>query len=468
MGNLVNRSLVFVQGVNERPKKPVRVDERKRNSLAFYITRYLKFNGEDYNQLVQEIKQEKESQSPKKKSSVRDQKNSLIAETIALGSMQEVRFQVINNFRKINKNYKDPWCGNTLIHLMCQEGYLNMLQFIYDETKHSRFDHVEIDLTNENDRDRVPFFLCFTPPTSTTSAIQNGMERDGTPVLVKPESIEIITDWTLPGSEKKRQEIIAFLIQHGQDVNVVDFHNYNALHYAAMWGWCDTIKLLIKQGMDVNSATAQGQTALLFAVEFAHLEAVQIFLEHPDIQIDKANADGCTPLILAVEQGSAGSNMDIINALLEKGADTNVLTLKQKTALKLACGAQNVEIVNALFDHNVQRRPSALELLTGDALVAINHRIAVESAEAKRLAALAAAKDSEDMASVTAIPGYRQRSPWGAWVQYHDKKGRGVFYYNTVTRVSQWERPQDYIPNKDLGKIKGIKKVATFGMSFYH
>lgn len=28
--------------------------------------------------------------------------------------------------------------------------------------------------------------------------------------------------------------------------------------------------------------------------------------------------------------------------------------------------------------------------------------------------------------------GYRKKSPWGQWVQYNDKRGRGVFYYNVV------------------------------------
>lgn len=28
--------------------------------------------------------------------------------------------------------------------------------------------------------------------------------------------------------------------------------------------------------------------------------------------------------------------------------------------------------------------------------------------------------------------GYKKKSPWGQWVQYNDKRGRGVFYYNLV------------------------------------
>lgn len=28
--------------------------------------------------------------------------------------------------------------------------------------------------------------------------------------------------------------------------------------------------------------------------------------------------------------------------------------------------------------------------------------------------------------------GYKKKSPWGQWVQYNDKRGRGIFYYNLV------------------------------------
>jgi hypothetical protein len=39
--------------------------------------------------------------------------------------------------------------------------------------------------------------------------------------------------------------------------------------------------------------------------------------------------------------------------------------------------------------------------------------------------------------------GYRKKSPWGQWVQYNDKRGRGVFYYNVVSEgggggASEW------------------------------
>ena len=57
----------------------------------------------------------------------------------------------------------------------------------------------------------------------------------------------------------------------------------------------------------------------------------------------------------------------------------------------------------------------------------------------------------------------RKKSAVGAWVPYRDKRGRGIFYYNRVSRVSQFEVPEDY--EKDR---RYLMKDATFGMHFYH
>jgi len=53
------------------------------------------------------------------------------------------------------------------MHIICQEGYYDMLAFMFDPTKHTRFDHVKLNLNVYNDRRRTPFMLCFTPPSAT-------------------------------------------------------------------------------------------------------------------------------------------------------------------------------------------------------------------------------------------------------------------------------------------------------------
>jgi hypothetical protein len=77
--------------------------------------------------------------------------------------------------------------------------------------------------------------------------------------------------------------------------------------------------------------------------------------------------------------------------------------------------------------------------------------------------------------------GYRKKSPWGQWVQYEDKRGRGLFYYNLVrvhlplfpppSRVMQWQvsRQSQWDEPKDFHRVAGAEiKMATYGMNFYH
>lgn len=55
------------------------------------------------------------------------------------------------------------------------------------------------------------------------------------------------------------------------------------------------------------------------------------------------------------------------------------------------------------------------------------------------------------------------KSPFGQWVEYIDKKNHQPFYYNTVSRVSQREKPRDFKPDKTR-----LVKSVVYGMSFYH
>eukprot|EP01041_Mallomonas_annulata_P006565 gene6565-13287_t len=344
MGNLLNRKVVFVQPT-KNDKKPIKVDERRRNSLAFFIARYLKYDGVDFNALVVEIKREIDAQKPNGRATVRDKKYSQIAEAVAQGSMKEIKNQVIYNFKKINRNYKEPWNGNSLTHIICTEGFLDMLTFILDKSKHSEWDHVDLNLRNKNDRDRVPFFLCFTPPTATYTGLTNGVNIQGEVISIRPDGIEIIADWIQPGNQLEREGIIQLLIEAGQDVNIKDFHNFTGLHYACMWGWENTVKLLLENGADINSQTINGKTPLMYAVEFLHTHLVHYLIEQEDIHINSSDVDGNSPLIIATEMNTFG--FDIAVLLIKKGADVNHETLRKKTPLMIACTKSWVVFVSA-------------------------------------------------------------------------------------------------------------------------
>lgn len=235
-----------------------------------------------------------------------------------------------------------------------------------------------------------------------------------------------------------------------------------------MWGWASTVKLLLQAGADANAKTTAGRTPLMYAIEGLHSRLAETLAYDKRVHINAADVEGVTGLMVCVEAGEAG--YELLERLLVAGADPELETVKRKTALSIACKMQLSGAVHILLNHNCRRRPEAFTLLQGAALKEIETRLRKEEAEAK-------ANDEKDRKRAeeeAANPnyggggggnksGYRGRSPYGQWVEYIDKRGRGPFYYNPVTRKSQWIKPGDFKINKSKEP-----KLATFGMNFYH
>ena len=57
---------------------------------------------------------------------------SVIADTISQGNYHELRNQVVVYFKNINKPYHDQHRENTILHMVCQEGYQAMAKFMFD------------------------------------------------------------------------------------------------------------------------------------------------------------------------------------------------------------------------------------------------------------------------------------------------------------------------------------------------
>lgn len=410
-----------------------------------------------------------------------------IGDTISMGNVRELRNQVFVEFRNINRKYPDHHRQNTLLHIVCQEGYHSMVSYMLNPANRNDVDNNKLEISPKNDRGRSPLFLCFTPPTATVrfssssfllfyaaerpsltsclnliqaTGLQYGLSNDGNILASRPEDIERENDWVAPGGPKSRETCIKLLLENGADPNEKDFQDFTALHYAAMWGWTTTAKLLMEKGGDINAITSAGRTPLMYAVDFDQEDLVLWLAAQANklrINVDAVDTEGCSALILAVEKGDNGIAM--AKALLEAGADPNVLTLRRKSALKIACSAQNLELVNLLLDHHVLRRKSAFNLLRDDAFNKLQHRLAEEEKKEEEAQKRAAKEDEQKMRAGVG----RNKRIYEAWVEYRDKKSKKPFYYNTITRKSQWEKPKDFKPDRTR-----LVKDVTFGMSFYH
>jgi ankyrin repeat protein len=169
--------------------------------------------------------------------------------------------------------------------------------------------------------------------------------------------------------------------------------------------------------------------------------------------------EGCSALILAVEKGRHG--LEMAKALLKAGADPNILTLNQKSALKIACEAQDVMLVNTLLDHHVLRMMSAFSLLVDEAFNKVQGRLLEE--ERKLEEAQKKVEKEEEWKILSSVSTRNNKTMSEAWVEYREKKTHKAFYYNTVTRKSTFDKPADFRPDRTR-----LVKDVIYGMSFYH
>ena len=113
--------------------------------------------------------------------------------------MKQVREQVVLDFKHINRKYREKFHNSTLLHIICSQGFYEMLDFILEEKNHPSFDDVPVEIHGRNDRNRTALHLCFTPPQLTYLGLLYGIDPDtGLPNSQRPDGIEVIQDWIKP------------------------------------------------------------------------------------------------------------------------------------------------------------------------------------------------------------------------------------------------------------------------------
>ena len=120
------------------------------------------------------------------------------------------------------------------------------------------------------------------------------------------------------------------------------------LYEAAALGHARRLKTILGQSRTrVNEANAEGFTPLGLAAFFGRPEAVQVMLEHgADVNLVPPSRFGNAALDAAV----AGDHAGVVRALLAAGADPNLRSEANYTALHKAAAHGNASIVRMLLD----------------------------------------------------------------------------------------------------------------------
>ena len=107
---------------------------------------------------------------------------------------------------------------------------------------------------------------------------------------------------------------------------------------------------LLKRGADPNKEKGyNGSTPLHLAIAEDKLELVKMLLEK-GVHLETMNDNGCTPFLEAVKYGASE---EIVDLLLEHGADVHTLAEDRKTALHFAAQKGNVVMMRKMIERGL-------------------------------------------------------------------------------------------------------------------
>lgn len=139
-------------------------------------------------------------------------------------------------------------------------------------------------------------------------------------------------------------QIIEQLEGNNADIHAVDNNGtgQTALHVAAAAGLDSIVELLLEFGAQTDAIDAAGDIPLHLAAKNGKLDAVKSLLSRPqgEAVINATNNENLTPLVQAVFESL---DVEVVQELLQRGADPNVSILDDGTVLHLMTATPGFE-----------------------------------------------------------------------------------------------------------------------------
>ena len=199
--------------------------------------------------------------------------------------------------------------GRNFLHVAIQKGDIESVLFLLS--------------INVNIHSRVMDSNRMTP---LHLAVESGSEMIVRNLLLAGANINDVTNDKRTalhfGAEKDHSSICSILLENGIDYNAVDSQLNNALHYACQKGNLATCKVLLSESqIDAEAVNLRGQNCLhllaAYGKDASNASIFDLFISSmPEYPVNKMDADGNTPLLLAYING----NWNLCRALVQAGS----------------------------------------------------------------------------------------------------------------------------------------------------
>lgn len=148
-------------------------------------------------------------------------------------------------------------------------------------------------------------------------------------------------DIVLKAANQGDTQTVGSLLAQGLDPNTADGEGYTLLMIAARGGHAELVSMLLARKAGIARRSPHGDTALLLASLKGHLPVVKVLVESGAA----VKTPGWAPVHYAAFEGRA----EVLNYLIEKGADKNALGPNGFTPLMLAARGGHLDACKALL-----------------------------------------------------------------------------------------------------------------------
>ena len=145
-------------------------------------------------------------------------------------------------------------------------------------------------------------------------------------------------------------DVVQVLIAAGADIEAKNKVGRSPLLLASSLGNLDIVKMLVEAGAGVCVTDNEGDTCLILATYCGHTETVRYLVGLPDVDVNQQGMNHQTALHIAVHSAVDEGHRDVMQVLIDAGADIEEKDENRASPLLFASRSGHLDIVKMLVE----------------------------------------------------------------------------------------------------------------------